>query len=84
MHSLFSPTALSMCRPFIHPHPMHFHPSCGLVPKLSLTRELLEREARDLGHDVVDGRLERGGGLGGDVICNLCIDVGNVGKWVEL
>ncbi len=35
------------------------------------TRELLEGEARDLGDDVVDGGLERGGGVARDVIFEL-------------
>ncbi len=30
--------------------------------------EFLERPAGDLGDDVVDGRLEAGGGLAGDVV----------------
>jgi hypothetical protein len=34
-------------------------------------RELLEGEARDLGHDVVDGRLEAGRRLAGDVVADL-------------
>ena len=34
-------------------------------------RELLEGEARDLGHHVVDGRLEAGRGLAGDVVADL-------------
>src|SRR5690606_4255539 len=34
-------------------------------------RKLLEREAGDLGDDVVDGGLERGGGDAGDVVVEL-------------
>ena len=33
--------------------------------------ELLEREAGDLGHDIIDGRFERCGGRAGNVILDL-------------
>ena len=54
------------------PHRHHLADRLHVRGQLALrARELLEREPRDLGHDVVDRRLERGRRDAGDVVVDL-------------